>query len=230
MTEKVEKELYEIFESHNNNSNKKLEPEEIQYLVDGILETIRLNTSISKVKEFMNTFNQKIRTKPEIPTVIECLFRLELLQEELIELAEACGSEVLTNYGLSLYKKSEEIRALVENKREDLIPNLVGCLDAFKDLEYVLAGAELTFGMQDISKDAFEEVHSSNMSKACDCEEDVQATIEYNKNKGVNSYAKHVNGVAIILRGNSPEEGDQKVLKSINYKPANLDQFIYPSL
>ena len=38
-------------------------------------------------------------------------------------------------------------------------------LDALIDLQYVLDGAFLSFGMQNVKQAAFEEVHRSNMSK-----------------------------------------------------------------
>lgn len=64
------------------------------------------------------------------------LLRLQLLQEELGELAEAIRDG-----------------------------DLLAALDALCDIQYVLDSATLALGMQDIFKEAFDEVHRANMSK-----------------------------------------------------------------
>ncbi len=64
------------------------------------------------------------------------LLRLQLIQEELGELAEAFNEE-----------------------------SLLGALDALVDLQYVISGTVLTLGLQDVFDAAFDEVHRSNMSK-----------------------------------------------------------------
>ncbi len=43
--------------------------------------------------------------------------------------------------------------------------DLVETLDALIDLQYVLDGAFLSFGLQHVKQAAFDEVHRSNMSK-----------------------------------------------------------------
>lgn len=67
------------------------------------------------------------------------LLRLQLIQEELSELAEAMA-------------------------RRDL----VACLDALVDLRYVLDGTTLALGLQHHFADGVAEVHRSNMSKLVD--------------------------------------------------------------
>lgn len=62
--------------------------------------------------------------------------RLALITEELAELAEA-----------SLERDNE------------------GALDALCDLQYVLDGTVLAYGMDDVADEAFRRVHASNMSK-----------------------------------------------------------------
>lgn len=223
MTDKTEKELYLLFEDHNSNSKEQLEPDTIYALVQGIKDIISDNSSIKQIEKFMTTFNQKVRTKPTMPPPKECLFRISLITEETFELAEACGSEVLSQYGLDLYKLSEKIRLLVEAKRESLIPNLVAALDAFKDLEYVTYGGEVTFGFQDKSSEAFLEVHESNMSKMCINAEELENTLLKYEAEGIKvegEGTKDDNGY-LVLRAS-----DRKVLKSINYRPANSSKFI----
>lgn len=226
MTEKTEKELYELFENHNSNSKEKLEPDTIISLVDGIKNIVTKNSDIEMIREFMLTFNQIVRNKPTIPPKDECLLRLSLISEETIELAEACGSEVLTEFGLMLYKSSEKIKQIVNNKREYLVPSLVGALDAFKDLQYVTRGSELSFGMRFVEAEAFEEVHSSNMTKVCKDYEEANASQQNYASKNIITNIKEQTGGKYLIFKVSNDDTNNKVLKSINYKPAQLDKFI----
>lgn len=226
MTEKTEKELYEFIDNFSLNlsgEDRRIVHSDLESLVDGIKNIVDKNSSIRQVEEFMNTFNQKVRTKPEMPSPKECLFRLELCKEELVEAAEACGSEVLCEFGLNLYKTSEKIRYQVENEREHLKPNLVKLFDALKDMPYVAYGFECTAGLQDKSDEAALEVHSSNMSKACNGWMESEETKASYKLEGIETVSeeKEDKKTYLILRNS-----DRKVLKSINYRPANLAQFI----
>lgn len=226
MTDTTERKIHELFEAHNSNTNEQLSPESIIDLVEGIKHLVAKDKPIFKVAEFMNTFNQEFPTVPTIPTNKDFNFRLNLIKEELIELAEAGGSEVLTDFGRDLYDSSEHIRYKVENMREHLIPNKVGALDALQDLKYVLYGTILKFGMQDIDADAFEEVHNSNISKACENEVIANLTCDKYKNEGIETILEIKSPSNILVLRAS----DNKVLKSINYKPAQLDKFIHASI
>jgi len=56
------------------------------------------------------------------------------------------------------------------------------------------------------------------MSKACSTEEEAQKTLEHYKQKdGTEGYYKEINGKFLVYR-----TSDDKVLKSINYSPADL--------
>ncbi len=92
--------------------------------------------TINLVAEFHEAFEVPTRGTPAIPSVTRCALRLKLLQEELDELREAID-------GL----------------------DLVEVLDALTDLQVVLDGTYLEFGMQGLKDAAFLEVHRSNMSK-----------------------------------------------------------------
>lgn len=59
---------------------------------------------------------------------------------------------------LSIEELVEQINAIKDQ-------NSVELLDALIDRQYVLDGDFVTYGMGDIKQDAFEEVHSSNMTK-----------------------------------------------------------------
>jgi hypothetical protein len=64
----------------------------------------------------------------------------------------------------------------------------------------------------------FENIHNSNMSKACVSKQDAIATLSHYKQKdGTEGYYKEINGKWLVYR-----TSDDKVLKSINYSPADL--------
>jgi predicted HAD superfamily Cof-like phosphohydrolase len=149
--------------------------------------------SLNQVADFHKTFNAPILNEPQIPSQQRCELRVSLLQEELNELKEA-----------------------IENN------DLVEIADALADLQYVLSGAVLEFGLGEKFVDLFNEVQRSNMSKACNSELEAQATIEHYKQKdGTKGYYKENNGKWLVYR-----EEDDKVLKSVGYSPADLKTII----
>lgn len=148
--------------------------------------------SLTSVAEFHKTFQHPILPSPQIPSEARCKLRVSLIQEELNELSEA-----------------------IENK------DIVEVADALCDIQYVLAGAILEFGLQEKFAQLFEEVQRSNMSKACKTQEEAEATMKYYLEKdGTESYYKEVDGLFLVYR-----KSDDKTLKSINYSPANLKIF-----
>lgn len=148
---------------------------------------------LQSVAEFHKTFQLPIVDKPVIPSKERCALRIALLQEELNELKEA----------------------IEEN-------DLLEVVDAFCDIQYVLSGAILEFGVGEKFEKLFNEVHRSNMSKACDTEEDAKATQEkYMNEKGTESVVKKVGDDYLVYRSL-----DNKVLKSVNYSPADLQKYL----
>lgn len=148
-----------------------------------------MSNFIKAVEEFHTTFNAPVLDSPQIPSQNRCDLRVSLLQEELNELKEA----ILNN-------------------------DLTEIADALTDIQYVLSGAVLEFGLGDRFQTLFDEVQRSNMSKACNNEEEAKATLEhYFEKDGTKGYYKENNGKWIVYR-----EGDDKVLKSVNYSPASL--------
>jgi predicted HAD superfamily Cof-like phosphohydrolase len=145
--------------------------------------------SLNQVAEFHRTFNAPILDSPQIPSTQRCELRINLLQEELNELSQAIKDG-----------------------------DIVEIADALCDLQYVLSGAVLEFGLGDKFVELFNEVQRSNMSKACSSVQEALATLSHYKQKdGTEGYYKEVNGKYIVYRN-----GDDKVLKSINYSAANL--------
>ena len=130
-----------------------------------------------------------ILAEPTIPSTERCGLRVSLLAEELDELKEAIAAN-----------------------------DLVEIADALCDLQYVLSGAVLEFGLGEKFVDLFNEVQRSNMSKACQSLEEAEYTVKFYQDKdGTEAEIKEENGVWKVFR-----KSDNKVLKSINYSPADL--------
>lgn len=113
----------------------------------------------------------------------------------------------------------EELNELSEAIKTN---DLVEIADALCDLQYVLSGAVLEFGFGDKFVDLFNEVQRSNMSKACNSiQESLETLLHYKRKDGTEGNYKLVNGKYVVYRN-----GDNKILKSINYSPAMLRDII----
>jgi predicted HAD superfamily Cof-like phosphohydrolase len=149
--------------------------------------------ALNKVAEFHSTFKHPIVETPAIPSAQRCDLRVSLLAEELEELQQAIKDN-----------------------------DMVEIADALCDLQYVLAGAILEFGLGNKFADLFAEVHRSNMSKACKTIEEADATIaHYKTSSGVDCHYKEIDGLYLVYR-----TADNKTLKSINYSAAGLTEFL----
>ncbi len=151
--------------------------------------------ALNQVAEFHRTFKAPILESPQIPDQKRCDLRISLLQEELNELKSA-----IDNF------------------------NIIEVADALADIQYVLSGAVLEFGLGDKFIDLFDEVQRSNMTKACLTMEDAEKTVEYYKQSGTEAHIEESEGKFIVFR-----TLDHKVLKSISYSPAILGEIIYNS-
>ena len=146
--------------------------------------------ALNQVAEFHKTFQAPILENPQIPSNERCELRVSLLQEELDELSQAIK-----------------------------VGDIVEIADALADLQYVLSGAVLEFGLGEKFVDLFDEVQRSNMSKACENQQEAISTLShYKKKDGTEGYYKQVAGGKWVVYRN----GDNKVLKSIGYSPASL--------
>jgi predicted HAD superfamily Cof-like phosphohydrolase len=149
--------------------------------------------SLNQVAEFHRTFKAPVLETPQIPSADRCKLRVSLIAEELRELQEAIDNQ-----------------------------DLVEVADALCDIQYVLSGAVLEFGLGDKFVDLFNEVQRSNMSKACSTYEEAEAT--------VNHYAKKDGTEAEIVQDGDKflvyRTADNKVLKSVKYSPADLKRIL----
>lgn len=91
---------------------------------------------IKMVADFHQSFKVPVENEPVIPSKERCELRYKLIREEL-----------------------EEFRQAFENG------DLVEVADALTDLQYVVFGSVLEFGLQHKFEALFSEVQRSNMSK-----------------------------------------------------------------
>jgi predicted HAD superfamily Cof-like phosphohydrolase len=144
--------------------------------------------ALNQVAEFHRTFKHPIEPQPVIPAAERCQLRVALLREELQELEDAIAAN-----------------------------DLVEVADALCDIQYVLSGAVLEFGLGDQFRQLFDEVQRSNMSKTCHNQAEAEATAAHYRQKGTDCYIQASGDHWLVYR-----EGDQKTLKSINYSPADI--------
>ncbi len=93
----------------------------------------------------MESFGQEVKHKPAVPDIDIIELRLNLINEEFIELVNA----------------AQESREEDENVSQK--DKLIDVADALADLLYVVYGAGHAFGLD--LDECFTEVHESNMSK-----------------------------------------------------------------
>ena len=148
--------------------------------------------SIAAVAEFHTTFHHPILTHPQIPTSERAALRVSLLKEELSEFEEAIQAN-----------------------------DIVEAADALCDLQYVLIGAVLEFGLADSFKELFDEVQRSNMSKACHSEKEAIETVAHYESKGTPCYYQKDGEKYLVFRTK-----DNKTLKNVNYSPADLKKIV----
>lgn len=148
---------------------------------------------LNDVAEFHRTFHLPVLEYPAIPGADRCALRINLLQEELDELKEA-----------------------IEEK------DITAIADALSDLQYVLSGAILEFGLGDKFKELFEEVQRSNMSKVCEDLATAEDTVAFYKAKdGTEGFIRESHNGFLVYR-----TSDKKVLKSVRYSPADLENIL----
>jgi predicted HAD superfamily Cof-like phosphohydrolase len=113
----------------------------------------------------------------------------------------------------------EELNEFKEALAND---DLIEAADALADLQYVLSGAILELGLGEKFKSLFDEVQRSNMSKTCKTIEEAKKTQEfYLDNKDTESFIVKKGDEFLVYRTE-----DKKVLKSINYSPADLKSIL----
>lgn len=139
-------------------------------------------------------------------------FDLPILNSPTIPNSERCKLRIAL-----IQEELDELKEALENE------DIVEAADALADLQYVLSGAILELGLGEKFKTLFDEVQRSNMSKTCKTLEEAHKTQKY--------YLDHKDTESFILEKSEEflvyRKDDKKVLKSINYSPADIKSFIY---
>ena len=149
---------------------------------------------VSEVEEFNALMNKPNNYEPTIPKEKgEWMFVYNFILEELEEYKQAC-----------------------ENG------DIVEVLDALCDITYVsLGNGAMLHGLKDKVWKAYQEVQASNLSKACQTEEEAQKTVEVRSaEQGEKCHYEKVDNKFIVYRTR-----DRKVMKNINYFRPDLLQF-----
>ncbi len=147
-----------------------------------------MTESTAMVAEFHKATNAPILDRPRIPNEDRVQLRLDLLREEIDELELAC--------------KNKDVAEVA---------------DALTDIKYILCGTYLEFGMQNIERECFKEVHQSNMSKFCIFTHEARDSVNRYLSKGVEAFYKKVGNLFVIFRSS-----DNKVLKAKDFKKPDL--------
>ena len=149
--------------------------------------------ALRMVADFHETFKHPILPRPTIPPEDRCNLRVALIAEEL-----------------------RELEAAIRDR------DIVEVADALCDIQYVLSGAILEFGLAEKFHALFEEVQRSNMSKACSSEREAAETVAYYHAKdGTECYYRREGERWLVYR-----KSDNKTIKSVGYSPANLKQIL----
>jgi predicted HAD superfamily Cof-like phosphohydrolase len=148
---------------------------------------------ISEVETFNQTMGKPNNYTPNIPEEKEWMFVYNFILEELEEYKHACETG-----------------------------NIVEVLDALCDITYVATGnGVMLHGLKDKFENAYAEVQVSNMSKACNTEEEAIETVKVrSEQQGEPCHYEKVGDYYIVYRSR-----DRKVMKNIYYFKPNLKKF-----
>jgi predicted HAD superfamily Cof-like phosphohydrolase len=152
----------------------------------------------------MNDFLEKVKCFHQ-------MFNAPVLETPQIPSEERCNLRVKL-----IQEELDEMKEAIKNN------DVIEVADSFGDLMVVLCGSILEFGMGEKFNQLFNEVHRSNMSKSCCTQQEaIETLLHYKQKDGTEGYYKEVDGKWLVYRS-----GDDKVLKSINYSPANLKSIL----
>ena len=157
--------------------------------------TMQQPSCLAAVADFHRLFQAPILSVPTIPAPKRCELRVSLIREELNELADAI-------------------------KENDLIE----VADALADIQYVLSGAVLEFGLGASFAALFDEIQRARMSVACSTTEEAEATRSHYKAKENADFTiDRVSDSQFLVR-RQDESGD--FVNSVNYAPADVSPIV----
>ena len=133
-------------------------------------------TRLEQIKEFHKAYGFRVAPEPDIPAwtssekaVINTYAEhIAIIAEVLKQQAAFYNGLGKKNLGLVLIRLQlivEETAEVAEAVMEEDLPHL---LQELSDLDYVVGGTFLTFGLQGVKAAAEDELHAANMSKLVD--------------------------------------------------------------
>jgi len=155
--------------------------------------------ALSSVSDFHQTFLYPVLESPTLPSTERCQHRLSLLKREI-----------------------EYFEAAISNK------NLVEVADTLTNLQYVLSGSVLEFGMGRRFFSLFDEVHQRKMFKACKTPEEEENYKEKEETEEDYEEAKFTDSYVEQLETETWLEysADKKARNTMRYSPANLGDLL----
>jgi predicted HAD superfamily Cof-like phosphohydrolase len=147
---------------------------------------------ITEVETFNQLFGKLNNYTPTIPEKMERDFIYNFIQEELDEYKVAADDG-----------------------------DIIGVMDAFCDIMYVLSAGIMAYGLKDKFLNAYGEVQASNLSKSCATEEEADATAKFRAAASQRPCHFEKRGDKYVVYRSE----DRKVQKSLSYFAPNLKQF-----
>lgn len=161
--------------------------------------------------EFHRTFEHPIADAPSVPSDDRVRLRASLVVEECLEFVEALF-DITDNDGAFWLAKSnlKDIVAVADVK-----VNLVEAADAMADIDYVVEGSRLEFGIN--GEPIADEVHRNNMSKSVVCS-DCKGTAIRQKNDHDAEKCPSCKGRGRV----SLKRADGKTVKPAGFMPPDI--------
>jgi predicted HAD superfamily Cof-like phosphohydrolase len=120
-----------------------------------------------QVLEFHRVAGQPVLKEPGVPPDARVRFRLRLIRDEFFELLEASLDLSAGGYGHNFREAEKQLGYLLDEPKETAAcqarVDLPEFADALADLDYVVEGSRLEFGID--GGPVADEVHRSNMAK-----------------------------------------------------------------
>lgn len=152
-----------------------------------------MNKDLKQVKEFHLTSGHPIRETPQLIPRAEAALTVRLIKEELSELEDAI-----------------------------IVDDLLEVADALTDIQYLVNGAFLRFGLAGLKEKLFDEVQRSNMSKFCTTKEEAEKAVDDATTQDGSQWYYESVGRKYVLYRNS----DDKIMKGPNYSKPNLNTIL----
>jgi predicted HAD superfamily Cof-like phosphohydrolase len=196
--EKVEKAVFESFEDVDS------------FITDNI--TVE---NLSSEQDFPQVFNHVLKSHMP-PSFVDMLVEFHKTFKHVINEKPTIPDEQTKKLRIALIK--EEVNELLTALEND---DMVGIADGYGDALYVIMGTLVSYGLHNCAYSIVEEIHSSNMSKGCASKEEAMETKIHYLQKGTDCHIDDDGSFFTVRRTT-----DNKLLKSVKYRPVDLKKII----